>query len=74
VIFLLLRQLRENEKTKLLPVIILTSSKKDRDILDGYKFGANSYVVKPVGFESFAKAVQELGLYWTLHNQPLPLR
>lgn len=64
-----LKQLRSSEITAFLPIVILTSSKEDRDVLEGYKLGANSYVVKPVDFDQFAKAVQELGLYWTLHNQ-----
>jgi CheY-like chemotaxis protein len=65
-----LRQLRANEHTKLLPVVIMTSSREDRDVIESYKLGANSYVVKPVEFESFAEAVSNLGLYWLLLNQP----
>ncbi|MCS6243083.1 MAG: response regulator [Opitutus sp.] len=65
-----LRQLRANERTKLLPVVIMTSSREDRDVIESYKLGANSYVVKPVEFENFAEAVANLGLYWILLNQP----
>jgi two-component system response regulator len=65
-----LRQLRANEQTKLLPVVIMTSSREDRDVLESYKLGANSYVVKPVEFENFAEAVCNLGFYWLLLNQP----
>jgi CheY-like chemotaxis protein len=64
-----LREIRNDERTKYIPVVIMTSSKEDRDIIDSYKLGVNSYVVKPVGFENFSKAVAELGLYWMLLNQ-----
>ncbi len=64
-----LRALRDHEKTKYLPVVILTSSKQDRDLIDGYKLGVNSYVVKPVDFQNFSAAVRELGLYWLQINQ-----
>lgn len=65
-----LRRIRENEATKTLPVVVLTSSKEDPDIKECYKLGVNSYVVKPVDFGDFVKAVSELGLYWLLLNQP----
>ncbi|HLP13017.1 MAG TPA: response regulator [Flavobacteriales bacterium] len=65
-----LRQLKANELTKKIPVVVLTSSKEDPDIAMCYELGVNSYVVKPVDFESFMKAVSELGLYWLLVNQP----
>jgi len=68
-----LRRLRANEKTKLLPVVILTSSKEDKDRLDGYTSGANSYVRKPIEFGEFAEAVRQLGLYWLLLNEPAPV-
>jgi two-component system response regulator len=68
-----LKQLRANEKTKLLPVVILTSSREERDILNGYKFGANSYVRKPVDFVEFNEAIRHLGLYWLLWNEAPPL-
>ncbi len=65
-----LRQLRADERTKLLPVVVLTSSREDRDVIETYKLGANSYIVKPVEFESFSEAVSNLGLYWILLNEP----
>ena len=64
-----LRQLKANEQTKFIPVVMMTSSNEDKDILMSYELGVNSYVVKPVGFEPFAKAVAELGLYWLLINK-----
>jgi CheY-like chemotaxis protein len=65
-----LRRLRADERTRTVPVVILTSSKEERDIVGSYRLGVNSYVVKPVEFDKFAKAVSELGLYWLLLNQP----
>jgi two-component system response regulator len=67
-----LKQLRANERTRLLPVVILTTSKEDQDIIDGYALGANSYVRKPVDFNQFVEAVRQLGLYWFVLNEPLP--
>ncbi len=67
-----LRRLRADERTKLLPVVILTSSREEQDILNGYKLGANSYVRKPVDFNQFSEAVKQLGLYWLLLNEPPP--
>lgn len=64
-----LRRIRENELTRLLPVVILTSSKEEQDILKGYKLGANSYVRKPVDFDQFVEAVRQLGLYWLVLNE-----
>lgn len=67
-----LRAIRTDEKTKLLPVVILTSSKEDKDLIAGYTSGANGYVVKPVDFHQFSDAVRQLGLFWLLVNQPPP--
>lgn len=68
-----LRRLRESEQTRLLPVVILTSSNEEEDRLNGYSLGANSYVRKPVEFAQFVEAVRQLGLYWLILNQPPPL-
>ena len=68
--FEVLKAIRENESTKYLPVTILTSSKEEQDILNGYSLGANSYIRKPVDFEKFVEAVITFGLYWLLINQP----
>jgi two-component system, response regulator len=67
-----LRAIRGDERTKRLPVVILTSSKQERDLLDGYELGANSYVRKPVDFTAFAEAVRHLGLYWLVLNESPP--
>ncbi|WP_271253068.1 response regulator [Pseudanabaena sp. Chao 1811] len=67
-----LRQIRANTHTSLLPVVVLTSSSEDRDIVESYSLGANSYVRKPVEFDRFTEAVRQLGLYWALVNEPLP--
>ena len=64
-----LRRLRENEKTSLIPVVIMTTSDEQEDILSSYKLGANSYVRKPVDFDKFMDAVKQLGLYWLLLNE-----
>jgi two-component system response regulator len=70
-----LRRLRADERTQLLPVVIVTSSKEEQDMLNGYKLGANSYVRKPVDFVQFSEAVRQLGLYWLLLNEaPPPIR
>lgn len=67
-----LRRIRADERTKLTPVVILTSSKEEQDLINGYSLGANSYVRKPVEFGQFADAVRQLGLYWLLLNEPPP--
>lgn len=65
-----LRRIKSDERTKMTPVVVLTSSKEDRDIVESYKLGVNSYIVKPVDFDKFIQAVSQLGLYWLLLNQP----
>jgi two-component system response regulator len=67
-----LKRIRENEETRLLPVVILTSSKEDQDLIKGYGFGANSYVRKPVSFNEFIEAIRQLGLYWLILNESPP--
>ncbi len=67
-----LQQLRADERTKLVPVIVLTSSKEEQDMISSYQLGANSFVRKPVEFGEFAEAVRQLGLYWLLLNEPPP--
>ena len=66
-----LRRIRADSRTRLLPVVILTSSKEEQDIVDGYNLGANSYIRKPVDFAQFSEAIRQLGLYWlVLHETP----
>jgi two-component system response regulator len=65
-----LRRIKADEGTRCIPVVIMTSSKEELDIVSSYELGVNSYVVKPVDFEGFAKAVSQLGMYWLLTNQP----
>jgi two-component system response regulator len=65
-----LQKLKADERTRNIPVVVLTSSKEQRDVVESYRLGVNSYIVKPVSFERFAAAVEELGLYWLLLNQP----
>jgi two-component system response regulator len=69
-----LQRLRANPVTQLVPVVILTSSREDRDRIDGYLRGANSYVQKPVDFTQFVDAVRQLGVYWLILNEPPPSR
>lgn len=68
-----LRRLKSDSRTRLIPIIILTSSREERDVVDGYTNGANSYIRKPVDFDQFTEAVRQLGLYWLILNEP-PLR
>jgi two-component system response regulator len=65
-----LRQLKADDRTKTIPVVILTSSKEERDLLAGYSLGVNSYIQKPVDFEQFRETVKSVGLYWLVINQP----
>lgn len=68
----ILRRIRSDERTRLQPVVILTSSKEEQDIIKGYQLGANSYIRKPVDFIQFMEAVRQLGLYWLLMNETPP--
>jgi CheY-like chemotaxis protein len=65
-----LRQIKSDERTKIIPVVVLTSSKEEQDVVRSYQLGVNSYIGKPVDFEKFVQAVSDLGLYWMLLNQP----
>ena len=67
--FEVLKRVKDDPRTKLIPVVILTSSKEHRDVVEGYQLGVNSYIVKPVSFEGFVDAVGKLGMYWLLLNQ-----
>lgn len=67
-----LKEIRNNPRTKRLPVVILTSSKEDQDLIKSYDLGANSYIRKPVDFKQFTEAVQHLGLYWLVLNEQAP--
>lgn len=66
----ILQRIREDERTKVLPVVVLTSSAEDRDRIESYRLGVNSYIVKPVDFDDFTRAVREIGMYWVLLNKP----
>jgi two-component system, response regulator len=67
-----LRQIKKDSRTRAIPVAILTSSKEERDLVEGYNLGANSYIQKPVDFDQFRDTVKQLGLYWLVVNQPPP--
>ncbi len=67
-----LRRIREDPRSRRLPVVILTSSREEQDIIRGYDLGANSYICKPVDFEQFTHAIRELGVYWMVLNEPPP--
>jgi CheY-like chemotaxis protein len=66
-----LRQTKADPRTKMIPIVILTSSNEDKDIVESYQLGVNSYMQKPVDFQQFTEAVHQLGLYWLVYNQPL---
>jgi len=68
-----LKRIRQNELTRLLPVVILTSSEEEKDKIKGYELGANSYIRKPVDFIQFTEAIKALGLYWLVWNEPAPV-
>jgi CheY-like chemotaxis protein len=67
-----LRQVKSDPKLKTIPIVVLTSSREDRDLVESYKHNANAYVVKPVAFESFGEIIKQLGLFWVLTNETLP--
>ena len=67
-----LRQIRADDRTRLLPVVILTSSKEEQDLIASYSLGANSYIRKPVGFSQFVEAIHQLGMYWLVLNESPP--
>ena len=68
-----LRRMRQHERTRLVPVVILTSSREESDLRNGYRLGANSYIRKPVDYDQFSSVVRELGLYWLALNEPPPI-
>ena len=68
----MLRRMRDDERTRLLPVVVLTSSSEEQDLVKSYRLGCNSYIRKPVDFEQFVEAVRQLGLYWLVLNETPP--
>ena len=68
-----LKRIKSNEQTKLIPVVVLTTSNEDQDLISSYQYGANSYIRKPVDFDQFIKAVGQLGLYWLILNESPPV-
>jgi len=68
-----LRRMKEDPRTQMIPVVVLTSSREDRDIMESYQLGVNSYIVKPVNFEQFTESVRQIKLYWLLMNEPPPI-
>ena len=68
-----LRQIKADENLKMIPIVMLTSSREERDVVDSYKLGVNAYVVKPIGFHDFTNAVKEIGLFWAVINEPPPI-
>jgi len=69
-----LRQVRGDDELKMIPVVMLTSSREERDIVESYKLGVNAYVVKPVDFHQFVEAIRQVGSFWAIINQPSPIR
>jgi len=69
-----LREIKASPATQAIPVVILTSSKEEKDVVEGYRLGVNSYIQKPVDFEKFCQTIQTLGLYWLVFNQPPPAK
>jgi CheY-like chemotaxis protein len=67
-----LKAIRSDERTKTIPVVLLTSSREQRDLVEGYKLGANAFIQKPVDFEQFQKAIQQVGMFWLIVNEPPP--
>lgn len=67
-----LKRMKSDDRTRAIPVVMLTSSREQSDLVESYKFGVNSYIVKPVNFDGFARAVQDIGMYWVLLNQAPP--
>ena len=69
-----LKQIKGDPRTKTIPIVIMTSSKEERDLVSGYNLGANSYIQKPVDFDQFRETVKSVGLYWLVTNQPVPAK